>query len=439
MGEKSSPVRRRRPDRALLASVFSAAFLIFLIGFAVAEFNLPPAGKVRAAIRAYDELSENWRNDLGIEPTRALVAAPPGRQRVVVHDAGLAQPGYRLVSGLVAGRSTLHGVTLLSLDGEELHFWPVDYELFSPNGRDAENIFLHGLSVLEDGSLIVNFDGGEAIARLDACGKPLWVVEGLYHHVVSRGHGRTVWAWLDRSAMVALDADTGRELRRIVFLEDVVEAHQLYGIFAIHTRQDPERLLYRRKGLHPNDIEELLPEYADAFPLFDAGDLMFSLRGLNLIGVLDGQDYRLKWWRIGPWHRQHDPDFLPDGTIAVYNNNMALGASSIEIVDPVTDEVRTFFRSSDQAPFYSWRRGKHQYLPNGNFLVAESERGRVFEVTPDSKVVWEFHNVYDEDRNGLVNLAMVLAVDFFHDGLPVCDAEGSAVAALADLSVSPVR
>ena len=35
-----------------------------------------------------------------------------------------------------------------------------------------------------------------------------------------------------------------------------------------------------------------------------------------------------------------------------------------------------------------------QRLPNGNTLITEGSDGRVFEVTPDHKIVWEFVSPY---------------------------------------------
>ena len=45
-----------------------------------------------------------------------------------------------------------------------------------------------------------------------------------------------------------------------------------------------------------------------------------------------------------------------------------------------------------QQDFFSPWRGSVQRLPNGNTLICSSERGQVFEVTPDGRVVWEFWN-----------------------------------------------
>ena len=47
---------------------------------------------------------------------------------------------------------------------------------------------------------------------------------------------------------------------------------------------------------------------------------------------------------------------------------------------------------------FSEIRGKHEVLRNGNALIVESIRGRVFEVDTHGNVVWEFINRYDENE-----------------------------------------
>jgi hypothetical protein len=128
----------------------------------------------------------------------------------------------------------------------------------------------------------------------------------------------------------------------------------------------------------------------------------------------------VKWSQIGPWHRQHDPDFLPDGTISVFNNNMGLGASQIIAMDPATRDYRVAFDGGRDRNFYTWRRGRHQTLDNGNIMLVETERGRALEVTPEGDVVWEFNNIYDRGRNGLVNDARILSPDYFRRGALAC-------------------
>ena len=411
-----------KSEGRLPAVVFliSCVVLSFLLGIFVTRYRLPPARQINEALQQFRDFRQHWRNDLGLEPTRLLVDASPGRQPLTVHDAGRAYGGLRVVAGLAPGKGTIHGARLLTLEGRELHFWPVDYSKLDPTGRDPENTFLHGLMVLRDGSIVVNFDGGAVMARIDACGEPLWITEGAFHHLVSPGRNNTVWSW-EGSSMAALDLDSGAVRRSIPLKEGVIFKHGLHWLFGIRTKHSATEYVYLDDPIHANDVEELTPELAAAFPQFAVGDLLVSMRSLNLVAVLDGSTHDVKWWQIGPWHRQHDADFLPDGTISVFNNNMGFGASSIVVVDPASGETRTVFASSSDVPFYSWRRGNHQHLGNGNILIVESERGRVFEVTGDGQIVWEFHNVYDEDSNGVVNLAVGLDEDYFEPGAPSCE------------------
>jgi len=54
----------------------------------------------------------------------------------------------------------------------------------------------------------------------------------------------------------------------------------------------------------------------------------------------------VKWWRTGPFLRQHDPDFLPNGHILVFDNRLGgrdhrFGESRIVEIDPKNPESIT--------------------------------------------------------------------------------------------------
>ena len=106
---------------------------------------------------------------------------------------------------------------------------------------------------------------------------------------------------------------------------------------------------------------------------------------MNLIFVIDAGSGRVKWHQTGPWIRQHDPDFLPDGTISVFNNNTddtesgtILGGSSIVRVDPGSGAVSIRYGAASDQHMYTKIRGMHQTLENGNILVTEALAGRIF-------------------------------------------------------------
>jgi Arylsulfotransferase (ASST) len=136
---------------------------------------------------------------------------------------------------------------------------------------------------------------------------------------------------------------------------------------------------------------------------------LVSIRNLNLLIVFDPDTRVVKWAQTGPWLRQHDPDFMPDGRIMVFDNRnddaggRLLGGSRLLAIDPVSREVETLYEGTESEPFFTAGRGKAQQLDNGNFLITETQFGRVLEATPDGEIVWSFVNRFDADRIVHVN------------------------------------
>lgn len=408
--------------------VISFALVAMVYGIVSSWWGWFPAPQIGAAHRNFLELKNNWRNDIALEPTRHLIA-PGGRDTGPERGfSGSVPPavaeGYVLVSGLNDDQEqSFHVVRMFDGNGTEVHRWPVHYELFDDQAR-PQNVMLHGMEVFEDGSLVAAFDSGFAIARFDACGEPMWVNNGAYHHSIARdGEGRLV-TWLD-NAVAWLDEDTGEVLKTVDIETDMIPAAggEAMSLFRMRTRM-PElptgKISYLDDPWHPNDAEPLRAEMADAFPMFEAGDVLISLRELNLVAVLDPDTARMKWMRQGPWFKQHDPDWEADGTISVFDNATGEGRSRILRVRPGEEGVEEVFAGSDAVPFYSWRRGKHQTLPDGGILLTEAEGGRVLEVTPGGEVAWERHMVWDEDENLATTEARWVPGDFFAGGLPDC-------------------
>lgn len=93
---------------------------------------------------------------------------------------------------------------------------------------------------------------------------------------------------------------------------------------------------------------------------------------------------------------QHAPVALANGHILVFDNgNFRPGEhvtySRVLEIDPGSDN-RIVWHYVDATPnlFYSPFMGNAQRLANGNTHVTESSTGRLFEVTPQGEVVWEF-------------------------------------------------
>ena len=127
---------------------------------------------------------------------------------------------------------------------------------------------------------------------------------------------------------------------------------------------------------------------------------------------------------IGPHHAHIIPKGMPgEGNVLVFDNGGAGGfgdpnpgapdgtwnalrdCSRVLEINPVTLELVWEFTAltqgypcegEDMSRFYSRYKSAAQRLPNGNTLITESHCGRIFEVTPECEVVWEYispHNL----------------------------------------------
>jgi hypothetical protein len=117
---------------------------------------------------------------------------------------------------------------------------------------------------------------------------------------------------------------------------------------------------------------------------------------VNLVFVFSPESKEVKWYADQPFIEQHDPDFFGDGWIGIFDNNIdnadgkVLGGSRIVAIQPHTDSVEVLFPTKSSEPFYTRRRGKWQMLENGNMLLTETRAGRVVEVNPSGRTVWEW-------------------------------------------------
>lgn len=411
----------------ILAFAASLTVLGSVYGVVAARNGWFPHPQINQAFDTVNDVRSNWKNDVGLEPTRHLVPARQSGEgpRFTMPQPDKVTPGYTLIAGLSTDQDTSpFTVTMFDEAGEQVHQWPIDYADAEPDGKSPLNTMLHGMEVMPDGSLILTFDAGNAIARFDACGMPMWSTLGEYHHAISPDGQGNFLTWR-ANTIARIDAETGASTDVLGIEDDMIPAGEgQEGIFGVRTfiagGEGP--LSYESDPFHANDVEALTPEMVAAFPNFAAGDLLISLRELNMVAVVDPETGVAKWYQHGPWLKQHDPDFQPDGTITVYDNHTGDGQTSrIVGVNPTTNETRVLFAGNEDVPFYSWQRGKHQVLPSGNLLITEAQHGRAFEITPEGDLVWDRDMGWDEGQNVIITEARHVAPDFFDGGVPSCN------------------
>jgi len=451
------------------AAVVSMSFLVYTlqggnkgkaVGDTLVRFSSASLETLRGVVRVAEVAATGANPDVVRPVTSAtdrLTAAVDGNGFAVAGPRGYmaaeARPGWRLVLGFfdIEGEPR---AAMLALDDDLTvrHLWRLHEDgVDASEKQGAAYTYPHGITVLPDGSVVFAFDSGASLRRFDVCGREMWTRVGNYHHAVQADEsGEQLWtlryappglATSDdatqpaagdkfesaaaRDHVVQIDAADGRILRAFS-LRDVMEANPHLDVLGIKQidAQPPDSWRWAPDPFHTNDVDPLPASLAAAFPEFEPGDLLLSLRSLNLVIVVDPETLRIRWYRMGMARRQHDPDWTPEGNILVYDNNSARGPSRIIEVDPRSFEVRTLLDGGDY-DFYSSARGKHQRLPDGSILLVSSYQGRALEVDPEGRVTFEFLNNIDgnDDEVYWLSDAQWFSKDYFNfDSFPECEA-----------------
>jgi hypothetical protein len=121
------------------------------------------------------------------------------------------------------------------------------------------------------------------------------------------------------------------------------------------------------------------------------GDIVFSARSCNRVGVIDGESGQLSF-KFTDLEGQHNPTWLANGHVLVFDNGRS-GSRVIEI-DPDKGEIVWRYEGQPSHQFFSDHVSGASQLSTGNVLICEGTSGRVFEVTQRGEVVWEWINPF---------------------------------------------
>jgi hypothetical protein len=246
-------------------------------------------------------------------------------------------------------------------------------------------------------------------------------IYALLHRVI-----RSPWPGLERIATPFLDdqiavlGPDGREQAVV----SILEAIQNSDYESLLMYADPDR----EKGdlLHVNSITWLDAEAASFFPNAKPGNVLISIRQLDVLAIVDLDIPTVKWALRGPWRLQHDPDVLNNGNVLLFDNRGDMkngGTSRILEFDPQSLEISWEYPGDRDEVLYTSIYGSQQRLNNGNTLISESNNGRILEVTRSGDVVWEY-KVPDRklDAKGNMVSTVVFAERFSPESLPFLQA-----------------
>jgi hypothetical protein len=420
------------------------------------EASGTPADEMTAEEHASAVNERDALLSLGYLAHREVQDAEKEREGVTVLSAE-ASPGLNLYADPVKGEAHL-----LNLKGERLHSW-ASQEAQPEGGEPYLSAFNFGWQHVEpasDGSLFAIISR-HALLKLSWDSRIEWVANLPAHHdiaISSSGEIITLTANprlvqpLDRPARVILDdyitfISSDGQVENRLSIYDLIADHEELGeilmnefdnrfkrlekiglrkLIKSHDQEESweseaiasandllesgesplslrsQNTLLRRVPQSPSDLlhtntVEILARGAAG--LWDPGDLLISVRNLNLIAVVSEDPPKLKWWwGPGQLSGQHQPTLLENGNLLIFDNRIKRKRSRLVELDPVARKIE--WRSNTS--FFTRVEGGSEALENGNILVTESFRGRAFELGQDEEIVWEYWNPLVAQEDGTV-------------------------------------
>lgn len=260
----------------------------------------------------------------------------------------------------------------------------------------SRNLMMHPL-LMPNGDLVIH--DSSPLARVDACGRVKWVVDGIFHHSVEPAADGSLYAvyryptprlpgaapTFNDEAIAHVSADG--KLLGLERIADILDRNGLGMLWRGHP--------YTDDPFHLNDVQPALR----SGPYWQRGDLFLSLRNLSLVMLYRPSTGQVLWHRLGPWSMQHDVAILDDHRISLFDNDLRFaapegvvdGTNRIPVYDFATDRVRFPYAAAMQANHVATRtQGRQLPMPNGDIIIEETERGRLLRLAPDGTVRWRY-------------------------------------------------
>ena len=391
--------------------VFSLCVVAFFYGFIVHRNQIFPYKTIKdakdVAVLLYEDITGG----------RVKFTDKTFTRNIPVYDSDAAYAGPSLITALLREKKTMY-INIIDMEGNLLQEWNIDWHEIWPKvthipksdpklSQGHPNTHIHGAELLDNGDVVFNFEH-LGMVRVDVCGNVVWRLPYRTHHSIYKDENDTLWVSgqinheselpefpnhdppFIEPTVIQVNLD-GELLKEISVLDLLVE-NNLQGLLYMSTIDNTDTQV-NGDTLHLNDVETF-PSYLDE-GVFKTGDIMISLRNINTVLVFRNEDRVITYLSIGEFVRQHDPDFLDGYRISVFDNqNIAPSSygyqSRIIIKSFLDNQSSIYFTGDEEMPFYTNIMGKHQWLPNGNLLITESQRGRAFEIDPQGRIVWEF-------------------------------------------------
>lgn len=329
-------------------------------------------------------------------------------KNVTIYDEESAEPGlnfYISGSGPDAFLIDMKGTVLYEWHYPITNVWP-DYPLDKVKYGEHPT-FWRRAHLFSNGDILAIFNG-IGLIKLNKESELLWAKRIWCHHDLFVADNRDIYIltaeravipWINKTHYVLEDFITvldenGNVKRKISIVNCFFNSEYTSMIYGCTIYGDV---------FHTNTLEVFDGSLEEKSPLFKKGNYLISILVLSAIAIIDPEQEKVVWAMSGMWKHQHQPVLLSDGNMLVFNNKQNNGMSEVLEFNPFTQHVVWKYSGRPSNGFVSLTMGSNQRLPGGNTLITESEAGRVFEVTKEKKIVWEFLNPHRAgDNNSLI-------------------------------------
>ena len=400
-------------------SILGLAGLGFILGAAVMHYRLPTSTYIEKAFLG----AEAWSRQK-TDPSQTAPAAP-AQSSILIDKPDKTDDGFTLYT-----TSSGPWAALIDMRGQTVHRWQMPFsQAFSewqkenplidkqvswfgchlfPNG-DLLAVY-HVDSQIPLGSAADNHDKvlnahsltGYGLIKLDKDSQLLWAYADHVHHAFDVAQDGTIYALTQEQSS---RTPANMAFVRVPHLADSLvilsaQGKQLDSIRIMEALRDSpyasnQRLMICQNSApeadytHANSVMVLPKALAGRFPMFQEGQVLISLRNMNTLAVLDVSKRSVAWAAQGVWRRQHAAQFLDNGHLLLFDNEGDNGPARVLEYNPANQALPWTYTSEDSRPFWASARGDTQRLPNGNTLIVNPGKCRMFEVSPAREVVWE--------------------------------------------------
>jgi len=317
---------------------------------------------------------------------------------VTIYNKEKAYPGYNLYTS-----SSEQQVLLIDMNGKIVHRWwvPNDY------------IWTHA-ELDKDGNLFVfwNIEGiHRSLVKLDWYSNIIWKRDNFFHHDIAFDDAGNIYTLVNDFNYYDTNG-IKRKNNELVLLSPEGDFLKRIDMFPKLQKNIPDAIKNSIDIFHINTVELI---NKDINGLCKKDDILLAIRNLNLIGIFNMDNEEFIWlWGQGVLDHHHQPTLLKNGNFLLFDNGARRGYSRVIELNPLTEEIVWEYKTDPPEVFFSKTQGGSERLPNGNTLITEAKKNRVFEVTIDGEVVWEFINpelTFDTDIEETFIYRMTRIVD----------------------------